>query len=72
MTDQCRLPFIAVDVVAVAGLFLKYQRRIFHGHVVVTCFCRLFLVIVSEQFLFVQATILNEHDVKWSFFIKSK
>ena len=28
MTDQCRLPFIAVDVVAVAGLFLKYQRKV--------------------------------------------
>ena len=28
MTDQCRLQFIAVDVVPVAGLFLKYQRYV--------------------------------------------
>ena len=46
------------------------QRRILHAHVVVTCFCSLSLVIVSEQFLFVQATILRGHDVKWSFFWK--
>lgn len=40
--------------------------RILHGHVVVTCACKLFLAIVSSQFAFVQETTLRGHDARWA------
>ena len=40
--------------------------RILHGHVVVTCACKLFLVIVSSQLAFVQETTLRGHDSRWA------
>ena len=44
-----------------------WQLTILHGHDMVTCSCKVFLVSFTSQFLLVQETDLKRHDAKWSF-----
>ena len=44
-----------------------WQLTILHGHDMVTCSCKVFLVNFTSQFLLVQETDLKRHDAKWSF-----
>lgn len=44
-----------------------WQLTILHGHDMVTCSCKVFLLNFSSQFLLVQETDLTRHDTKPSF-----